>query len=1262
MALNFFPGVFGSSCHPSGIKAHYVSGRLTCVDRDLHCDKVDPAELPTTNMKAYLPCFALALLYLRPALAVETVKLSPVALKAIAIAGDAGAPTFTAQNVGTSYEVRARDFASGAVRNNVVYLRFDLSALNRTVLQTAAITFNKVAGDTLTTGRFALFGLNDVSGNLSQNWTASSFSYGAEFDPSMFYDLFASTGVCPINLANVADFSTQEAVSGNTATLNSNAFVSFLQARADAGGQATVILGMPSQGGTNDKKMTFAFPGYSDPLLPVSLTISYAPVPLPSPPASFTLDGITYSMTPSVSFEWTPVDGAIDYHVYRRAASETTPRLIATTMLPNYVDPTVELFGTYFYTVDVVTPNGQSAPSIEFQVRIIDSSLGVPPAPDGLRTTATALNTIDLAWNAVPGAIFYELFRSTEADGIFTQLQAITTSMTIDSDNVKNFRSYYYRVKAVTPGGISRFSDTLAVDPRFVDGPLPVRPGNLLAAFSTPYTVDLTWDASTNALGYYVYRSIRHHQGFMLVGVAETNSLTDTFALYPQNNYYYMVRAVGTSGYSKASETFEVPSVLANYKQVETLTRAAVAVPTAEGVFVSWRLLATDRPHTGFFVFRDGRPISHGPIREATNYLDVGGTASSRYEVRTDAGFFERSDRETATMLTNGYLSIPIQPPAGGITPDGMPYTYAANDASAADLDGDGVYEIILKWDPSNSQDNSIDGYTGNVFIDAYKLDGTRLWRVDLGRNIRAGAHYLPFLVYDFDGDGRAELICKTADATVDGAGVVIGDPAADYRNSFGRILAGPEHLTLFDGMTGAAVDTIDYVPLRGNITDWGDNYGNRVDRFNAGVAYLDGSHPSAYFERGYYPGQSGMGPGITVVAAFDVKEQHLVSRWVFDTRIAGSAYIGQGNHQVTTGDVDGDGKDEVILGSLVLNDDGTVLYSTGLGHGDAMHLSDLDPTRPGLELFSVKEVVTLPYQSVFTDAATGAVIWGAFNGRDTGRGLAADIDPNYAGDEAWGASNANVWSAKGDVIGQIRPSMNFAIWWDGDPQRELLDDTSVRKWDWVNQKEVVLLATAGTASNNGTKATACLQADLLGDWREEVVLRSADNTELRIYTTSDITEHRIATLMHDPQYRVAVAQQNTGYNQPPHPSFFIGNNMPDVAQPKVFVRPVPELMGNKAHDGDFISPVLVVLDVNQAADLHNEYRIDDGAWAPYRHPVVVTRPGLHTIVFRTLDSAGNVLAESAQMLTIKRGMRNEHDHDDDHDRGTDHADKHGRD
>jgi len=406
--------------------------------------------------------------------------------------------------------------------------------------------------------------------------------------------------------------------------------------------------------------------------------------------------------------------------------------------------------------------------------------------------------------------------------------------------------------------------------------------------------------------------------------------------------------------------------------------------------------------------------------------------------------------------------------------------------------------------------------------------------------------------------------------------------------------------------------------------------------------------HPTFLAGRGYYYGQPGQGPGRTVIAAHDYIDGQLVERWVFDTRDAGAEYIGQGNHQFSVGDVDGDGKDELMQGSLTFDDDGTALWCSGLGHGDAMHYGDLDPTRPGMELFSVKEETDIPYHTVFSDAATGETIWGVFNGRDTGRGLAADIDPRYAGTEVWGAANLNVWSAAGEVIGNVRPSINFSIYWDGDPLSELLDNISVRKWDWVNQREVVLLDAEGTASNNSTKANPCLQADLLGDWREEVMLRTADNTALRIYSTPYPTDLRIHTLMHDPAYRVAIAWQNSTYNQPPHPSFFIGNDMPAVAQPDIFVYPEPDFYGLMDENGDYTTDVRVALTVNLDEPLSNTYRVDGGSWTSYSGPFMVTGDGSHTVEFRTYDGDDNLLVEASKTMTINAAVPGDLDGDGD--------------
>jgi rhamnogalacturonan endolyase len=588
--------------------------------------------------------------------------------------------------------------------------------------------------------------------------------------------------------------------------------------------------------------------------------------------------------------------------------------------------------------------------------------------------------------------------------------------------------------------------------------------------------------------------------------------------------------------------------------QMEYLGRGVVAVRTgANQVYLGWRLLGTDPADIAFNLYRvvgEGAlvKLNNEPITQTTNFVDnnVELAQPIAYFVRPIVNGAEETSSAAFTLPANApvqqYLTVPIQTPPGGTTPDGVNFTYSANDCSVGDLDGDGEYEIVLKWDPTNSKDNSQSGYTGNVLLDTYRLDGTRLWRIDLGRNIRAGAHYTQLMVYDLDGDGRAEVACKTADATIDGTGKVIGDANADWRNTAGYVLAGPEFLTIFDGQTGAALATTDYLPARGNVADWGDNYGNRVDRFLAAVAYLDGQRPSLVMCRGYYTR--------TVLVAWDWRDGELVRRWMFDSRDGtpgNRAYEGQGNHNLSVGDLDGDGRDEMLYGACAIDDDGQGLFNTGLGHGDALHLSDMDPDRPGLESYQPHEDPAKygPNGSSFRDARSGTVLWGASGeNADVGRGVALDIDPRHKGYEAW-AARGGLYSCKGELITSRRPSqMNFGVWWDADPLRELLDSTTVSKWNWLTSTASSLLAATGAASNNSTKATPCLSADILGDWREEVIWRTADNTALRIYTTTIPATNRLYTLMHDRQYREAIAWQNVAYNQPPHPSFYLGDGM----------------------------------------------------------------------------------------------------------------------
>ena len=563
------------------------------------------------------------------------------------------------------------------------------------------------------------------------------------------------------------------------------------------------------------------------------------------------------------------------------------------------------------------------------------------------------------------------------------------------------------------------------------------------------------------------------------------------------------------------------------------LDRGLVVIghPNGGGV-LSWRLLPADPAELAFNVYRDGALVNRQPLTDSTwlHDADAPRDRASHYVLKALDDGHEATVSEASfgpDQAAQPYLSIPLQTPEG----------YAPNDGSVGDLDGDGALELVLHQ-TGRSHDNSQSGETDPPILQAYEFDGTLLWSINLGINIREGAHYTQFMVYDLDGDGRAEVACKTADGTVDGQGQGIGDAKADWRSPHGYILEGPEYLTVFDGRTGAALQTVDYLPPRGNVQDWGDNYGNRVDRFLAGVAYLDGERPSLVFCRGYYTR--------TVLVAWDWRGGRLTRRWTFDSADGtpgNAAYAGQGNHGLSVADVDGDGRDEIIYGACCIDDDGTGLYSTGLGHGDALHVSDLDPNRPGLEVFDIHEHPKHEHGAEFRDARTGEVIWSKPS-PDVGRGVALDIDPRYRGAEMWAAGRGlgGIWNAKGEQISDQRPrSINFGIWWDGDPLRELLDSNRIGKWNWTTETDEPLLVAEGCVSNNGTKSTPVLCADILGDWREEVIWRTADNQSLRLYTTWLPTDRRMVTLLADRQYRLAAAWQNVGYNQPPHPSFWMG-------------------------------------------------------------------------------------------------------------------------
>lgn len=589
----------------------------------------------------------------------------------------------------------------------------------------------------------------------------------------------------------------------------------------------------------------------------------------------------------------------------------------------------------------------------------------------------------------------------------------------------------------------------------------------------------------------------------------------------------------------------------------EKLSRGLIGIPTEDGMYFSWRMTLEDAAGLQFDLYRSSGggaevKLNKEPIDRTSDFLDrtVDYTVDNRWTLKATTGEVAIWTRLKGEER-NPYLSVPVCKPEDGEIA-GESFTYTANDCSVGDLDGDGEYEIILKWFPSNSKRPPQRGFTGNTYLDAYKMDGTRLWRIDLGPNVRSGAATTNFLVFDFDGDGCAEICCKTGDGTVDGLGHRIGDAQADWRTwdkkspTYGKIVNGPEYLTVFEGRTGKELDSKEYIPTRYPLDGWGgvggncgnDNTGGRSDRFTAGVAFLDGKTPSPVMVRGWY--------GRTVVAAWTFTNGALKHTWTFDSAAPGwEAYSGMGNHSVTVADFDGDGCDEICVGAMTVDHDGKGLFTTGLRHGDALHAGRFIPSRQGMQVFGVHEnegdneiVKRTPAVAMF-DGATGEIIWQDGLGQDAGRGVAADIDPRYDGAECWCNIGGLRRGDTGEIISNRKPdSCNFTIYWDADPLAELLDHVSISKWNWNTESTDLLLKAEGVVSNNGTKGNPCLSGDILGDWREEVIWPSEDQTELRIYSTTIPAVDRRATWMNDRQYRLAIAWQNVAYNQPPHSSF----------------------------------------------------------------------------------------------------------------------------
>lgn len=649
-------------------------------------------------------------------------------------------------------------------------------------------------------------------------------------------------------------------------------------------------------------------------------------------------------------------------------------------------------------------------------------------------------------------------------------------------------------------------------------------------------------------------------------------------------------------------------------RQMETLDRGLVAVRTDDGVFLSWRLFDSEDTRYGsgeknvsFNIYRNGSKID--TITDRTNYIDS--KVGSSYAVAPVVEGVEGEICQEVTVLNNNYFDIPIVKPADEIVtaPDGsstQQFSFFPADCSTGDLDGDGEYEIVIKW-TSSERDVGEPGdpaYSGTVKLAAYKLDGTRLWEndIDLGKNVYSSAHTVQFLVYDFDLDGKSEVVCQTSLGSTDGSGNYVSHASsdesiaaftdddnlnADFRG-YGRITTGEEFLTVFNGESGNAADTI-YLPTtrevepNDNGASFGDDFGNRSNRFLANIAYLDGEKPYAVYMRGYYGGRNGRQR--TSVAGVSFDGETLTPTYRFDTEPSqpgyyegAEEYVKNGNHNCTVADVDNDGKDEFITGATCyeVNDENNLVvkWCTFLGHGDAMHIGDYDPTHVGFEFFTIHEDgdssnpennygyinehgVFCNFGMSVIDAKTGKIIFHKGNSGDTGRGVMANI--GSGGYYQIVSSAGNYQSNGGTNFTEINNGMsqNFRIFWDGDLYDELLDGTNITNYNGQNMSRV--FSANGCTKINGTKSNPALQADLFGDWREEVVYPTTDGNYLRVFTTTTPTEYKIKTLMQDPVYRSGVAAEQTAYNQPPHVGFYMGEELFEPAVEKIEIVSLPE-------------------------------------------------------------------------------------------------------
>lgn len=615
-------------------------------------------------------------------------------------------------------------------------------------------------------------------------------------------------------------------------------------------------------------------------------------------------------------------------------------------------------------------------------------------------------------------------------------------------------------------------------------------------------------------------------------------------------------------------------------RKTDALDRGLVAVTQSSGVFLSWRVQADEYYDVKYNIYRNGALVAQNLA--VSNYTDTGGNASSTYTVAAVKNGIVGSQCSSVTPWAKQYLEIPVSnvQARNGVTvwkqrdPSSAMANYTINDISLGDVDGDGKVDFIVKRKNQTDQDNLFPTNNYQMFcqIECYasSINYGRLWWIDCGPNICYGPdEQWDAVAFDWNEDGACEVLYRGGANTVihhaDGSTETIGNTSENIRSGITHTAnmtfsnAGEEWLMYINGKTGYTYDVISYPLPRGNASDWGDSYGHRSSKYFMGAPYLDGVNPYIFLGRGIY---TKIDACTYRVNKSTNKLYKVGNTWHSYTN---SGWYGQGNHNFSIADVDEDGSDEIIYGSMVLDfhtGDNSIhgCSSTSLGHGDASHTGDLDPFRPWLETFACNE--EKPCNN-FRNAATCEIYARTVGSSDDGRCMAGNFTNEYPG--GIGASTgsgiiplsyiqpsptsptyisgmSNNWNAQTPYP----MALNWRIYWDGDLLSETINGPgSNESYLYVDKLGSRIYDTGHgnyeTACINGTKKNPCATGDILGDWREEIVMRSADNRFIRIYTTVTPTTHRLPSLWYDHQYRQAMVWQTEGYNQPPHPSFFVG-------------------------------------------------------------------------------------------------------------------------